>query len=148
MNKKVKRALYITGLVLGIVVLVLYIVFPEKTEYYFNCVKDFINRPLPIVGVSIAIIGHFIYKIILMTKFGEKKITELRNQDESLKEELLQTKEELKKAKEEIEKVSEFAIETQKKLQQGFSLSSNVKIKSLIKKEEEKDGESTISTND
>lgn len=131
MNKKLKIALYAIAFALIIAVLVLYVIFPVKTEYYFNCVKDFINRPLPIVGVSLAIAGGFIYKIILMTKFGQKNITALKNENTQLKEELLAVKEELLEVKESVEDVKTFAEETKDKMFEGFKLSSNVRIKGL-----------------
>ena len=57
MNKKVKIALWCLFAIVSVAILVLYIVFPDQTTYYFNCVKDFINKPLPIVGISL-----FVYK--------------------------------------------------------------------------------------
>lgn len=136
---KIKKALYITGLVLGIAVLVLYVIFPAQTEYYFNCVKDFINRPLPIVGISLVIIGEFAYKIFVLTKFGQGKLKEVKEENKKLQDRIVELEEERTKLREEIVEVKEFAESVGDKVDKGFILSKNVKINALVKQEEEED---------
>lgn len=58
----------------------------EETIALFDRVKDFVNQPLPIIGVSTLVIGAFILKAISMTAFGNSQVNKLKAEHEAYKE--------------------------------------------------------------
>lgn len=146
MNKKVKIALWCLFAIVSIAVLVLYIVFPGQTTYYFNCVKDFINKPLPIVGISLSVIMIFVYKVVVSTRFGQKKLAEYKEKLDLLHNEYDEFKahmdEKTIETKEYIEELKEIIRNTQEQLNKACELSKNVKIKGLVNYEETVDSDS------
>lgn len=145
MNKKVKIALWCLFAIVSIAVLVLYIVFPGQTTYYFNCVKDFINKPLPIVGISLSVIMIFVYKVVVSTRFGQKKLAEYKEKLDLLHNEYNEFKahmdEKTIETKEYIEELKEIIRNTQEQLNKACELSKNVKIKGLVNYEETVDSD-------
>lgn len=153
-----KKALKI-GLISIVVALVAfatisYFVWKEETTLFFNSVVEFINKPLPIVGVSIAIIGGFIYKIFVSTNYGKNAINKYKNELEKTKEELLQKERELCEKQKEIAKIVDenreqvdFVFELLDKL---CDLTHNVhanEIKELIENRGANNGEEEIDSN-
>lgn len=58
----------------------------DETIALFERVKDFVNQPLPIIGVSTLVIGAFILKAISMTAFGNSQVNRLKAEHEAYKE--------------------------------------------------------------
>lgn len=145
MNKKVKIALWCLFAIVSVAILVLYIVFPGQTTYYFNCVKDFINKPLPIVGISLSVIMIFVYKVVVSTRFGQKKLAEYKEKLDLLHNEYNEFKahmdEKTIETKEYIEELKEIIRNTQEQLNKACELSKNVKIKGLVNYEETVDSD-------
>ena len=138
MNKKLKIALYIIVGVLSIVSLVGYIFWKEQTTYIFECIIDFINRPLPIVGVSTVIVLGFVYKIFVSTKYGKKALKELNDDKDkffgqaqeykkNLDEQTELTKALVNAHQQEIDLLKNYLVEL-------CELSPNVKLKELGEK--------------
>jgi len=144
---KSEKVKWIVGSSLFAIVMILYIVFPTQTEYYFNCVKDFINRPLPIVGISIGVICYFIYKFLKETRYGKKilnkfddKIKEVEEKHQKIEAEL---EEKLLLAQQYIEVVEAKAKKCEEKI--GFyeeklnkiaEITPNVKIKAILEEKQ------------
>ena len=87
--KKVIKVILLSLLVLvlgGIVVL--YIVNKELASEIFDKVVYYLNKPLPIVGVSAVILSLLVWKIFSSTIYGKKKIAEMKSEFEREKAEL------------------------------------------------------------
>ena len=138
-NKKLKIALAIIFAVLGLAYLVLYILFKEQVTFYTECVIDFINKPLPIVGVSLLVIMIFLWKVLVTSKFGQKKINELKeaiDKEKSEKEELKEYVDNLLKVMDEkVDMVKDQVIKTQEITYKICDLSHNIKIRGLTHEE-------------
>ena len=77
-NKKVKIALITICLLLLATVIGLCIAFPTQAKQYANTAWDWLNKPLPVVGVSTIILGIFLIKLFAMTSLGKKQINEFK----------------------------------------------------------------------
>jgi len=96
-----------------------YFVIPQETKDFFNFLITILNKPLPIAGVSIALIGYELGKLFLKTSLGKKQMEKLWDLNQNLKDNLevqkaelvsqIETlKNELNKSKEIIEKQKEY----------------------------------------
>lgn len=112
-----------------------FIFWKEQTIQIYDIVIDYINRPLPIVGVSSVIIAAFLYKCFVSTKYGKKALAQLQDEKENAfielnkQKQLLEDKEEEIKAlvnahQSEIDFLKDYIVEFCK-------LSNNIKIKEL-----------------
>lgn len=135
MNKKLKIALWIIFGVLAIAYVVLYIVFKDKTLEITNLVIDFVNKPLPIIGVSTVILCIFIYKCVIATRFGKKRIGEYKELQENTQREVEELKkiveDSLKDIQNKVDSVENKGNITNEKLLEALRLSRNVKIQAL-----------------
>ena len=98
-NKALKNFLIIFGLILGVALLVLYVIFPNEFKNAINKFWAFVNEPLPVVGVSLLIIGGFIWKILR----GKAKIKELEERYKAKLDELNGKKDDLSDIKEKVD---------------------------------------------
>ena len=98
MNSKIKKVLFIIGAILLVAIMVLYAIFPNQTKEIANNVWQFLNDPLPVVGVSLFIIGGFVLKIL----YGKGKIKSLEERYKAKYDELQAEKDEIRHFKEEI----------------------------------------------
>lgn len=135
MNKKLKIALYIIVGVLALTSIVCYIFWTEQTTYIFECIIDFINRPLPIVGVSSVIVLGFVYKIFVSTKYGKNALKELNDDKDKFFAAAEQYKADLKE-QEELTKALVNAHQQEIDLLKDYLIqvcenSTNVKLKEL-----------------
>ena len=71
-------------LVLGGIV-VLYIVKPELAKQILDTIVDYVNKPLPIVGVSVVVLSVLVWKIFSSTIYGKKKILDMQAEYEKEK---------------------------------------------------------------
>lgn len=121
-----------------VVAIIGYIFWKEQTIQVFDLIVDYINRPLPIVGVSSIIVAAFLYKCFVSTKYGKKALNELLNEKDKAFEELEQKKELLNKKEEEIKALvnaHQSEIDYIKNYLVEFcKLSNNVKVKELGEK--------------
>ena len=112
--ERFKKVAKIVG-VIAIIVFALFVgvcvyAFPNETQEYFRNAMTFLNQPLPIVGVSLLVIGGFILKAISMTSFGKKALAELKADYRKWKKEVdeteskeLELKAEVDETKQEVE---------------------------------------------
>lgn len=134
---QVLKAIIISLLVLGGIAYVLcYIFLKEQTTYFTECLIDFINKPLPIIGVSILVVLAFIYKCFISTRFGKKTINEFKKENDRLRNEISEQAQLVK----EYEEMSKIAYNQAKNdiehikdiIAKGYELSRNIKVQKLI----------------
>lgn len=137
MKKALKIIVISLFVALAIFSVVAYILWKEQTTYIFECIIDFINRPLPIIGVSITIIGLFVFKCFVATRYGKKAINEYKEENRVLKEQLKETEKKcfdlceqqdyaIKSICGDYEKLEEVVLKS-------LELSKNIKVKELAK---------------
>ena len=137
-----KKALKITGiclLALGcLAYLLCYIFLKEQTTYFTECVIDFINRPLPIIGVSLVVVLLFVYKVIVNTRFGKQALNKYQNElnktQRELEEYKLSIKEEIALYKAKIDEYKQYIEQVKGYVAELCELSHNVKVKELAEK--------------
>lgn len=140
--KKAFKVIDITLIVLlvccGIAGVVFYFIEPYEMENIFNQIVELCNKPLPIVGVSIALVGYELSKVFAQTSLGKKQIQKLWDMNDLLKNEITVQKEqfetlvetlkiELENAKEIIAKQKEYIDEVAKTI-------PNKKVNGLVDK--------------
>ena len=135
MKKALKISLFVLLALTGIFSIVAYILWKEQTTYIFECIIDFINRPLPIIGVSIAIIGAFVFKCFIASKYGKKALAEYQKALDECKAELKDKEIEIGNGLKEIyTEFKELGIEQDKikeVLEKSLEMSKNIKIQAL-----------------
>lgn len=79
---KVKKIFLIVGLsLLALLViggLVFWLLYPELSAQLVNMAWDWLNDPLPIVGVSTLILGMFAIKLVSMTSWGKAQVSKIK----------------------------------------------------------------------
>ena len=137
MKKALKIIVISLFVALAIFSVVAYILWKEQTTYIFECIIDFINRPLPIIGVSIAIIGLFVFKCFVATRYGKKAINEYKEENRVLKEQIEKLKEEINHYHENVNQhivaMDDLVYLDRQTLLKHLELSKNIKDKDLIK---------------
>lgn len=80
MDKKKKITMIaliaVAAVVLGFVIVYWAVFGKEETVAFFERVKDFINRPLPIIGISFVAAAAIIFKFVSMSSWGKKALAE------------------------------------------------------------------------
>ena len=85
-NKNVfKRVLTILAFIIGIALLVIYVIFPNEFKSTAKLILDFLNAPLPVVGVSLVVLGVFVLKMVKYIR-NTKPSQELREMRDMHKE--------------------------------------------------------------
>ena len=128
-NNKLKKVLIIILVsllaLLGIFILVSFIVNKDGTLYWINYFVDLLNKPLPIVGVTTLAVLIFVWRLIVSTNYGQKVISGLRQELNSIKAEHEQYKIDSENEKAELKQENAILRE---QVSKGFSLSTNKKI--------------------
>lgn len=79
---KTKKILLIVGLsllaILVICGLIFWLLYPELVVQWANVAWDWVNAPLPIVGVSTLIVGMFAIKLVSMTSWGKAQVSKIK----------------------------------------------------------------------
>lgn len=85
-TKKILLAIFIP-LIACIVIagFVLYVLYPLETKQIAYQVWDWLNAPLPLIGISALALIIIVWKVIASTSFGKKKYKELKKDYETLK---------------------------------------------------------------
>lgn len=137
MKKAFKIIIPTLLVILAIFYVVAYILWKEQTTYITECVINFINKPLPIIGVSTGVVLFFIYKCFISTKYGKKAINEYKEENRALKEridELEHKEEDIKDfVVAQLQLISSEQCATKSTLIKSLELSKNIKIKELAK---------------
>ena len=80
--KKSKKAFTIIAVIVVISLViaygVMYILYPNPTKQWTMTAWDWLNEPLPIVGVSTLMILIFAWQVFKNSSFGKKQLLELR----------------------------------------------------------------------
>lgn len=88
MNQKLKKTLKIISaivIVLAVVAgIVLWLLYPVQTKQYLNTAWEWLNKPLPIVGVSTVVVLFFVWRLFAASSFGKKQINEFRRTNEDV----------------------------------------------------------------
>ena len=138
MKKALKISIIALFVSLAIFSVISYILWKEKTTYIFECIIDFINRPLPIVGVSLVIIGAFVFKCFIASKYGKKALREYESSLEECKKELSDKEKEiddtLKGFENDLQLVIKKNDEVKETLIKSLEMSKNIKLKALAMK--------------
>lgn len=124
----------------------------EETVAFCNKVVEWVNQPLPIIGVSIIVVGGTIYKLLAQTSIGKAKIEQVKEMvaksNESIEQHKITleiykniTKSELEAKEQEIQELKAFI----KKLCETIP---NKKVKELISEYERKETIDTQTTTD
>lgn len=148
MKKALKITFSIVLVLCSIAYVLCYIFLKEQTTYFTECVIDFINRPLPIIGVSLLVVLIFVYKIVVATRFGKQALAkyqnELNNTQRELEEYKLSIKEEIALYEAKIEAYKQYGEQVKDYFVEFCELSHNVKVKQLGEKIKESAYEETI----
>lgn len=150
MKKAFKIIIPTLLVILAIFYVVAYILWKEQTTYITECIINFINKPLPIIGVSTGVVLFFIYKCFISTKYGKKRINEFKEENDNLRHEIAEYKQivdlalnncenSVNELKTDIQETKEYVIE-------GFELNKNIKIKEIAKKMRGVEDEETINS--
>lgn len=103
--KKVLLAICISLLVcLGIAITIFYIIKPDIAKEWFAYIVDFVNKPLPIVGVTTLAVLVFVWKLIITSNYGKARLNAYDNEIKRLKKEHEEYKNTSEKEKEELKK--------------------------------------------
>ena len=79
MKKKLK-IIGIVALACGVITsIVFYIIKPNDTKAFITSVWDFLNKPLPIVGITTLMVLVFIWKVLVATRYGKKALEKVEN---------------------------------------------------------------------
>lgn len=136
---QVLKAIIISLLVLGAIAYVLcYIFLKEQTTYFTECLINFLQKPLPIVGISIIGLGYIVFKIFSLTKFGKRTLTKLAEENARLRQENEEHKEQVKELLNAFETrligLENGVSNVKEIVAEGYDLSHNIKIKALADK--------------
>lgn len=129
-KKTIKIALFVILFLLFATAIVLYCIFPEQVRGFALRFYELLNQPLPIVGVTATAVLIFVWKIIITTNYGKKKLIAYDEKQKQLEKEY---QEFLDSANSEINELKEENELLKEKLAYICSLSTNIKIKSIGK---------------
>ena len=78
-----KKKLKVVGLIAlacGVITgIVFYIIKPNDTKAFINGVLDFLNKPLPIIGITTLMVLVFVWKVVVATRYGKKALEKIEN---------------------------------------------------------------------
>lgn len=140
--KKFVRTIEIILLVLliiaGVLLICGYLWAKDNTIEIINNIKDFMNQPLPIVGVSLVTLFIAFYEIFIRTKYGKGALLRVENKAKEEMDQLEEkvayidsVKEETEDKLEELGKENEFLKEC---LIELCGYSRNIKAQDLLEK--------------
>jgi energy-coupling factor transporter transmembrane protein EcfT len=88
MSNKTKKVLLTVGLCLFVLLTAALLVclhfWPEQTKTYLKTAWDWLNQPLPVVGVSTLMILFFVWRIFASTSLGKKQINQFKRGTEDV----------------------------------------------------------------
>ena len=161
---KVVKIILITLLVLAAVgYAVLYVADIELARSIVDRIKDFIDRPLPIIGGSVAAFGYLVYKIFTKTIYGKKYLDLAKTQFKEHENEVIKdyenhkndTKAVIKSYEEEINLIINAFCEVcasipnvkVQQVKERLIASISAKNKDIEKLEEKFNGKETVNSN-
>ena len=76
--KKRLKVVGVSTIFIGVITsIVFYIVKPNETKAFFNNVWDFLNKPLPIIGITTLAVLLFVWKVVVATRYGKKALEKI-----------------------------------------------------------------------
>ena len=148
MKKALKIIIPTLLTILGIFYVVAYILWKDQTTYITECIINFINKPLPIIGVSTGVVLFFIYKCFVSTKYGKKRINEFKEENDNLRHEIAEYKQivdlALNNCENSVNELKNDIQETKEYIIEGFELNKNIKVKEIAQKMRGVENEETI----
>lgn len=136
--KVVEIIVIVLAVLCGAALIIGYAFFKDYTIEILTSIKDFINQPLPIVGVSILGLGLLLYEVVIRFNFGRRaiaKIIEEKDKELNLLKEKQEDIEEIKNYVCKILDIQNADIEeTKAYLIELCNYSKNVKAKELAHK--------------
>ena len=129
MSQKTKKILARISFILLAVCVVTYgvllAIFPDQVKHYTSIVWDYVNRPLPVVGVSSLVLAYVLIKIVKMSSFGQRQINEFKRNKEAIETDYASTKEwveiKLTEYRKEILEMNEYIRELEEKYNKAYS---------------------------
>jgi len=116
--KKIIKIVLIVAAVLGVGAVIFYFVAPEMFMNMLDTLSYYINKPLPLVGISVLTLSLVALKIFAGTSFGKKALNEVKEEAKTFKEEAEKYKEAYEEEKELAkEQVKELKADYENKLQ-------------------------------
>lgn len=103
MKKVVKIVSFSLILATLISIALCYIIIPDRTKLAFDVVVDYLNKPLPIVGVSIIVFGGVVAYIISKTQFGKQLLNSFKSELDTFRVENEKKKQELEELQKTLE---------------------------------------------
>ena len=94
MKKAYKFILVFLAIALLVAVGVFYIIKPGETQWTLENIMNFLNQPLPIIGVTTLAILVFVWRVIVSTNYGKKHLAKLKAANDELRQENEKFKEE------------------------------------------------------
>lgn len=143
MSKKVIKIvgaiLLVSAFVVGVV---LYRIYPEQTKGAWDTIVEYLNKPLPVIGISIVVAGGILFKFFSMTAYGRKALAKIKEEYEAdkakIKEEYDSQVDDYKKLIEVQNEEIDFMLETIDKVCDAIP---NKKVKALKKELSNRYGE-------
>ena len=127
---KTNKVLKIVGFsLLGVVLFggaILGFVNPSLLKKIIDYVKELLNQPLPIIGITVGACLIFVWRLLVVAKYGKGKLAEY---DKAVKQIENAHKDFMQKANNEIALLQKRNAELESKLSHACSLSTNKKIK-------------------
>lgn len=83
LNKGLKVVIWVlVGIVIlgAIADLICLKVMPNETKQFNDILVEYANRPLPVIGVSLVVVGLFLLKLFASTSFGKSQIALIKEQ--------------------------------------------------------------------
>lgn len=112
-----------------------YIFLKEQTTQFTECLINFLEKPLPIIGISILGLGYIAFKIFSLTKFGKKTLIKLKEENDNLRHEIEENNKLLNEYKEmsknDYNDLKKQIMRTEEYVIQGYEMSRNIKVKQL-----------------
>lgn len=91
-KKVLKIVLWSLLVACGVSAIVSYAIIPDQTKLFFDGIREFINQPLPIIGVSIVSLFLGVKVILSNTSIGQKALNTMREEITNFKSKVVETK--------------------------------------------------------
>lgn len=126
---------------------------PEETKAFNDILIDYVNKPLPVIGVSLIVVGKLVFTLFARTSWGKSQIKAVNEKLEetktSVEKEIKSLEEEKERLIQELEayKTSLIGVLSQipnKKVQDKLSELSKGKVEEVKNEERNEEREETI----
>lgn len=113
--KKSSKILLIIVIVLVVLIAgaggVLYYFYPEQVKFYLNTAWEWMNKPLPIVGISSLMIIVILWRMIASSAFGKAQLMQFKDRTKAVEMQFVDLENQSKEILEKYEKEYQGRIE-------------------------------------